>query len=191
MISDAKGSFLLAYQTVRLSFFLDNHVLTQNLNCFLFLRYKYENEPRELNIYVTPKPLLNQSLFHNDYAGRYSSRLGEQINRVKESLLVYRDLLEQSFYQGNITFEEIHQNNVQFLSRCRTFYSRKATFYTESVEYPSRVLAEKIEVLERRWREFDSDFHSMYEKVRYKVDLKIECIEIKPLWRTEESICDK
>ncbi|GFR74273.1 acid-sensing ion channel 4 [Elysia marginata] len=128
-------------------------------------RYQYEKELRDLNTYVTPRPLLRESLFHSAYAAKYSGRLGYAIGNVSETLEIYKDLLDKSYHYGNITHEEIHANNVQFLSKCRRFYSRKSTFYVESIEYPSRILAARIAELERRWRGFESDYQSMYDKV--------------------------
>ncbi|GFN75842.1 acid-sensing ion channel 4 [Plakobranchus ocellatus] len=128
-------------------------------------RYKYEDEPRSENIYVTPRPLLNQSLYHNSYAAKYSRRVGVDINQFKLALEKYRTLLEKSYFQGNITDDEIHKNNIFFLSRGRVLYSSKSSFYLESIEYPSRILAVRIAELERRWRKFESNFQSMYGKV--------------------------
>ncbi|GFS26316.1 amiloride-sensitive cation channel 4-B [Elysia marginata] len=72
-------------------------------------RYKFKEELREDNPYITPRPLLRDCLFRTAYTRKFSSRVGKDIMEIKKFLLQYSALANTSYINGTVDREEVHQ----------------------------------------------------------------------------------
>ncbi|XP_005111008.2 uncharacterized protein LOC101857070 [Aplysia californica] len=124
-------------------------------------RYKFQEEKRADNLLMTPKPLLRQSLFRTSYTRKYSSRVGKDILEIKKYLEFYSGLANTSFANWTVDEDDMYLANILFLNRGRRFYQSRSVFYVESVEYPQRVMVQKIEDLDRAWRGLGDDLRQL------------------------------
>ena len=122
------------------------------LNGTPIFRYQFQDEHRDNNIFITPRPLLRQSLFRTAYTRKYSSRVGSDINDIKAFLEMYTALANTSYVNGTVDEDVMYYINVQFLRDGRQFYQAKSEFYAESIEYPYRFLQQRIDDLDRHYR---------------------------------------
>ena len=128
-------------------------------------RYKFHDELRADNHLVTPEPLLKESLVRNSYARKYSSRVGKDIMQIKDWLTTYSELANISFSNRSVNEHDIYIANIMFLNRGRRFYQSRSVFYIESIEYPQRVMEQRLEELDRDWRTMDSDLNDVISDV--------------------------
>ncbi|XP_046543042.1 uncharacterized protein LOC124253335 isoform X1 [Haliotis rubra] len=126
-------------------------------------RYKYLHEDRNDNIYIGPHVLLRQSLLYSAYAVKYSGRVGKDILRFKRALQDYVDMADKAYYTQTLNTTELHLVNIKFLQRGRTYFFSKATFYFESIDYPLRILRERIAAFEAYHRSFNTHVKEMMD----------------------------
>lgn len=108
--------------------------------------YKFKSIPRTHNNAIIPKALLNESLYHNYYARRYSSRVGTDINRVMNASAEF-GLFAEDLYTNvtqNIDILKMNKLSEEFLDSCEDYFHSKSTFYFETIDRPLRVIEERI-----------------------------------------------
>ncbi|KAK7482547.1 hypothetical protein BaRGS_00026258 [Batillaria attramentaria] len=119
-------------------------------------RYMFESEPRDMNIYITPKPLLRNSLLHSDYATKYSSRLVQDIVEFKQALGRFAELATTAYLNKTLDKHDMYLADVEFMYRGRRYLHSKSTFFYESIEYPLRVMQGRIAGFDHLWRSYET-----------------------------------
>ena len=119
-------------------------------------RYKFETEPRNDNVYISPRPLLRNSLFHSAYVTKYSSRVGVDILKYKAAVSRFAELAAGAYENGTLEKDDMYNADVRFLWRGRRYLHSKSIFDYESVEFPLRVLQDRMTSFERLWRNFEA-----------------------------------
>ena len=122
--------------------------------------YRYKNENKESLAYMVPKPLLKFALTHNKRAKK-GGELEKYIRRFKLRMMTYQKLANASYYNFTADQKEIHENNIMFLNRGRTFYWSKSQLYIDVLNYPAEVLEEKIADFVRKWKIFEEAYSKM------------------------------
>ncbi|ESP02499.1 hypothetical protein LOTGIDRAFT_171971 [Lottia gigantea] len=124
-------------------------------------RYKFESEHRDNNYYINPKPLLAKSLNHSSYSSKYSSRVGDDINLFKQKLQNLSQILQWAYFNNTLNETELHLAGVMFIYSGRRLFHSKSTFYYESVDYPKRILEQRIADFKVLWRQYENTVNSM------------------------------
>ena len=122
--------------------------------------YRYLNDKKSNLDHIVPKPLLKYALSHNRRA-RKGADLDKYIGGFKDRMLIYQQLANESYYNFTADQKEIHQNNIMFLNRGRTFYWSKSQLYIDVLNYPAEVLEEKIADFVRKWKTFEEAYSKM------------------------------
>ena len=123
---------------------------TQLYNAFetgeRIFNYKFRKLPRRYNSYINPRPLLNESLRHNPYARRYAPRMGEDILKVMNSTLEFKEIVDEVLnnMSSNST-ERLKETNAKFIDACEDYFHSKSTFYFETINRPERIIQERID----------------------------------------------
>ncbi|XP_076472588.1 uncharacterized protein LOC143301990 [Babylonia areolata] len=139
-------------------------------------RYKFLKEPRKDNVYITPKPLLKESLFHSSYATRYSNRVGDDILKFRAAVERFAELAMGAYENGTLDKDDMYYADVEFLWRGRRYLHSKSTFYFESIEYPLRIIQERLATFERMWRTYET---AVRESLNNIVSLKSSLFDLE------------
>ncbi|XP_061198273.1 uncharacterized protein LOC133206334 [Saccostrea echinata] len=113
-------------------------------------RYKFQKFARRYNNYVVPRPLLNESTYHNAYARGYSGKLGDDILSIMEALSNYRNLTWEVFTDATLNITKMNLVSGNFIDACERFYHTKSTLYYETVDRPERILKKRLEHTEKQ-----------------------------------------
>lgn len=119
-------------------------------------RYKFLNETRNDNVYLTPKLLLRNSLVHSSYATKYSRRVGEDIMTYKDAVSSFASLAASAYKNGSLEADDMHRADVRFLWSGRRFLHSKSVFDHETIDFPMRVLQDRMASFERLWRNYET-----------------------------------
>ncbi|KAK7093190.1 hypothetical protein V1264_006986 [Littorina saxatilis] len=157
---------------------LDNYtqLYSAYFNGTPIFRYKFVRELRNDNVFVTPTHLLHTALNHNSYALKYGARLGTDIERFRDTLARFVQLATQAFDNGTVDTEDMYHADVQFMWRGRRYLHSKSTFDEECIEYPLRVLEDRMTSFERLLRNYDD---IMTESLRNIVSLKASLADLE------------
>ncbi|KAK7480846.1 hypothetical protein BaRGS_00027932, partial [Batillaria attramentaria] len=128
-------------------------------------RYKFLKEPRAMNIYITPKPLLRNSLEHSAYALRYSVRVGDDILNFKAAIARFAELARGAYENYTLDANDVYLADVNFLWRGRRYLHSKSTFFAESIEYPQRILQERMTKFDQMLRQYDITVQSTIDNI--------------------------
>lgn len=144
---------------------------TQLYNAYFYgepiFNHGFQDEPVEANEYITPRALLNDSLFYSDNAENDTMIFGEDILALKDALDDYISLAKKSYFDNTADPQDIEEVRVQFLLRSSQFSQSKTIFYTETVEYPLKVIVEKLEQCNQRWKDFERDLKFMLDNLEF------------------------
>ncbi|XP_050413854.1 uncharacterized protein LOC126828236 isoform X1 [Patella vulgata] len=124
-------------------------------------RYQFETESRNDNIFVIPKPLLEYSLNHSAYAETYSKRVGNDVLLFKSKLQNLSAILEEAYHNKTLNETQLHEACVLFLHSGRRYFHSKSTFYFETIDYPKRIITERISNLSVLSRQYKAVVNSM------------------------------
>ncbi|KAJ8319757.1 hypothetical protein KUTeg_001344, partial [Tegillarca granosa] len=136
---------------------LDNYTVLYEAyqNGTPIFRYKYYRIPRYNNNFIVPKPLLKKALIRNYYARRYSPRMGEDIMRIIQSLEGLEKVTQGIYNNNNISNSTDVENLYEdFIDGCEDYYHSKSVFYSEVVDWPIKILNERIEKYQNTKTEF-------------------------------------
>lgn len=119
--------------------------------------YKFNNISRGDNEAIIPKPLLSQSLSHNQYANMYSTRLGLDIKTVRKWVKRFEQFVDKNYQNASNTFDItlMHMLSAKFVDACEDFYHSKSTFYFEVIDRPLRIVQERLQTFHNLKRDFD------------------------------------
>ncbi|KAL4221396.1 hypothetical protein ACF0H5_019654 [Mactra antiquata] len=108
--------------------------------------YKFQTTSRKHNPFIVPKALVNESLFHNAYAVRYSARVGTDINRVMNASAMFGEFVDDIYTNVTQTINILQMNKLseEFIDSCEDYFHSKSTFYFESIDRPLRIIEERI-----------------------------------------------
>ncbi|CAG5126543.1 unnamed protein product [Candidula unifasciata] len=127
--------------------------------------YQFQNESVDDNDYITPRALLNQSISRHDFSSNDTVTLIEDIQYIKDILQSYLSLANRYFYANTSSPEELETYNSQILEWGPRFLQSKNVFYTDSVDYPVKIMQDKLQKFEQRWRDFEEDLKPMTVKL--------------------------
>ncbi|XP_048752187.2 uncharacterized protein LOC125663832 isoform X3 [Ostrea edulis] len=112
--------------------------------------YKFQRFSRKNNKWIVPRPLLNESTYHNTYATKYSGKLDSDIQNILDTLSFYREMATEVFTDKSLNITEMNRVSGRFLNFCEMYYHTKSTLYYETVDRPERILQQRLEATRRQ-----------------------------------------
>ena len=119
-----------------------------------------------------------QSFNYSDYARRDSSAERGPWKRITDfqyRIEQYLDLANTSYHNYTADADAIHETNIMFLNRGRNYFGTKSNFYSVCIEYPERMLIEKIAAFDLKYKQFTDSYSSIYSKV-ISLDRKLDAL---------------
>lgn len=123
--------------------------------------YRFMDSPRSHNGPVTPKKLITDSVYHNDYANKSTERYEEYLNDTVKALNLCKNLAEIAYVNGMVNETTLGLCVEDFRFSMRNWVYIKSLFYYEIVDRPKRILQERLENFEM----ICNDFQLMFQNI--------------------------
>lgn len=138
-------------------------------------RYKFENIPRNNNVFIVPKPTLRNALTHNSYAAKYSVRLGSDIQEVVKNLENYQGILDTIYLNNTFNVSYMNEIHELFADSCEEFFFSKSLFYVECVDWPLTQVLSRRQQFVNLWQ----DYTTLLDEVINILDNMVASISYK------------
>lgn len=119
--------------------------------------YKFEDIPREHNLYIVPRTLLNYSMHHNNYMIEHLPRLKTTaFDVINNSLEMLKEQANAAYETGVINETWLHTAEDLFCEGCRIFRYSKSVVYTLGVTLPLKVIEERRTTFNEAWADYNN-----------------------------------
>jgi hypothetical protein len=123
------------------------------------------DSPRSHNGPVTPKKLITDSVYHNDYANRSTERYEKHLNDTVRALTLCKDLADFVYANGFVNETAMSLCVEDFRFSMRNWVYIKSLFYYEIVDRPKRILQERLESFEIMCNDFQLMFQNINQSL--------------------------
>ena len=138
--------------------------------------YKFEDIDRSHNDFIVPKPLLNESMFHNWYVRRHGPKLFNDFNLMETVLGMFMDEATTAYLNSTINETSLNYTFERYLYSCRTYMFSKSVFYSQGIERPITIINERQRKFDKHWDDFTAETDEMDQNLKALVS-ELENIE--------------
>ena len=149
---------------------------TAFVNGTQIFNYSFEGTSRSHNAYIVPKPLLNESMYHNSYVRRHGPKLLRDFDLMETVLDMFMEEATIAYFNSTINETRLNYTFERYLYACRTYMFSKSVIYSQGIDRPVAIINDRRNQFVKHWDDFSARFGEMEQNLK-ALTLGLEKIE--------------
>ncbi|WAR19542.1 ASIC2-like protein, partial [Mya arenaria] len=142
------------------------------INGTQIFNYKFENMPRAYNPHIVPKPLMNESMYHNAYMKKYVPKLeNDDMQLMFNVLEMFMNQTKLAYEERSINETELNYVFERFQYACRTYLYSKSVVYSNGIDRPLAVIKDRHDQFDSFWVTFKREIEALNQNIKSLTEL--------------------